>query len=158
MNNPVSNLSETTDPNDFDFPMFNRFARDLRTLTVELDSRSAREVVSAYYNLQENRMAFAAQARELEKQESPSELVKFLSYNLRLMEKSLKAPLQTYAESTTVGSWAIGQFGIGPVLAADFYHISILQKLLLQVAFGDMLGLIPPLCGRKDRSVLITQN
>jgi hypothetical protein len=126
MNNPVSNLSETTDPNDFDFPMFNRFARDLRTLTVELDSRSAREVVSAYYNLQENRMAFAAQARELEKQESPSELVKFLSYNLRLMEKSLKAPLQTYAESTTVGSWAIGQFGIGPVLAAGLLsHIDI---------------------------------
>lgn len=126
MNNPVSNPSDDFNPTDFDFPMFNRFARDLRTLTVELDSRSAREVVSAYYNLQENRMAFAAQARELDKQNSPSELVSFLSYNLGLMEKSLKAPLQAYAENTVVGSWAISQYGIGPVLAAGLLaHIDI---------------------------------
>ena len=126
MTNPMTNPSDDFDPQDFDFPMFNRFARDLRTFTVELDSRSAREVVAAYYNIQENRMAFAAQARELQKADSPAELVEFLSYNLGLMEKSLKNPLEAYAQNSVVGSWAMSQYGIGPVLAAGLMaHIDI---------------------------------
>jgi len=126
MTNTTTNPSDDFDPQSFDFPMFNRFARDLRTFTVELDSRSAREVVSAYYNIQENRIAFAAQARELQKADSPSELVEFLSYNLQLMEKSLKNPLEAYAQNSIVGSWAMSQYGIGPVLAAGLMaHIDI---------------------------------
>ena len=122
----MSNPSDNFDPEDFDFPMLNRFSRDVRTLTVELDSRSAREVVDAYYNLQENRIAFAAQARELEKAGSPFELVNFLAANLSYMEKSLKNPLQAYAQNSVVGSWAMSQYGIGPVLAAGLLaHIDI---------------------------------
>jgi hypothetical protein len=125
MNTP-HNPSDDFEPQDFDFPMFNRFARDLRTLSVELDSHSARELVQAYYNLQDNRIAFAAQARELQKIESPSELVEFLSFNLSLMEKALKAPLERYALDSVVGSWAMSQYGIGPVLAAGLLaHIDI---------------------------------
>jgi hypothetical protein len=122
----MSNPSDEFNPQDFDFPMFNRFSRDVRTLTVELDSRSAREVVDAYYNLQENRIAFAAQARELEKSNSPYELVQFLAANLSYMEKALKAPLGAYAQNSVVGSWAMSQYGIGPVLAAGLLaHIDI---------------------------------
>lgn len=120
------NPSDNFDPEDFDFPMFNRFSRDVRALTVELDSRSAREVVAAYYNLQANRIAFAAQARELKKNDSPSELVEYLSYNLGLMEKALKNPLEAYANNSVVGSWALSQYGIGPVLSAGLMaHIDI---------------------------------
>lgn len=126
MTNTQTNPSDDFNPEDFDFPMFNRFARDIRTFTVELNSRSAREVVAAYYNLQENRIAFAAQARELQTNNSPSELVEFLSYNLGLMEKSLKKPLETYAQNSVVGSWALSQFGIGPVISAGLMaHIDI---------------------------------
>jgi len=126
MTTPMTNPSDDFDPQDFDFPMFNRFARDVRTLTVELDSRSAREVVDAYYNLQTNRIAFAAQARELQKVGSPSELVEFLSFNLGLMEKATKLPLEAYAQSSLVGRWAMSQYGIGPVLAAGLLaHIDI---------------------------------
>lgn len=126
MTNTNPNPSDDFNPEDFDFPMFNRFARDLRTLTVELNSRSAREIVAAYYNLQENRIAFAAQARELQKADSPSELVEFLSFNLGLMEKALKNPLESYAQNSVVGSWAMSQYGIGPVLAAGLMaHIDI---------------------------------
>jgi hypothetical protein len=91
-----------------------------------MDQNSTRKLVDAYYTIQENRMAFSAQARELQAQGSPSSLVEFLSYNLQLMEKSLKYPLEAFAESTVAGEWALSQYGIGPVLAAGLgAHIEI---------------------------------
>ena len=109
-----------------DFPVFDRFSRDVRNLTESLDQASARKIVDAYYTLQENRMAFAAQTRELEKQGSPHELVALLYDGLYRMEKSLKAPLQQFAGSTVEGKWALEQYGIGPVLAAGLLaHIDI---------------------------------
>lgn len=109
-----------------DFPVFDRFSRDVRNLTESLDQASARKIVDAYYTLQENRMAFAAQARELEKQESPHELVALLYDGLYRMEKALKRPLEQFAGSTVEGKWALEQYGIGPVLAAGLLaHIDI---------------------------------
>jgi hypothetical protein len=122
----TNNPSDNFNPEDFDFPMFNRFSRDIRAMTVELDSRSARELVAAYYNLQTNRIAFAAQARELSKTNSPNELIEYLSHNLGIMEKALKAPLGSYANNSVVGAWAMSQYGIGPVLSAGLMaHIDI---------------------------------
>jgi hypothetical protein len=118
--------SDIIDDLHFDFPMFTHFARDVRSMSSNLDSSSARKLVDSYYVLQENRIAFAAQARELEKQQSPYELVAFIAHNLHIMEKSLKYPLQRYAESSVAGEWAISQYGIGPVLAAGLSaHIDI---------------------------------
>ena len=109
-----------------DFPVFDRFSRDVRNLTESLDQASARKIVDAYYTLQENGMAFAAQTRELEKQGSPHELVALLYDGLYRMEKALKAPLQQFAGSTVEGKWALEQYGIGPVLAAGLLaHIDI---------------------------------
>lgn len=139
----IYNPSDDFEPQDFDFPMFNRFARDLRTLSVELDSRSARELVQAYYNLQDNRIAFAAQARELTKAESPFELVEFLSYNLGLMEKSLKNPLEAYANASVPGSWAMSQFGIGPVLAAGLLAYIDISKAPTAGSVWRYAGLDP---------------
>lgn len=125
MTNPTPQPDDFNDQN-FDFPMFTRFARDVRSMSADLDSTSARNIVDAYYTLQENRMAFAAQARELEKQESPHELVAFMAHNLQIMEKALKYPLERFAESSVAGEWALSQYGIGPVLAAGLSaHIDI---------------------------------
>ena len=125
MNNPTLQPDDFNDEN-FDFPMFTRFARDVRSMSADLDSTSARNIVDAYYVLQENRMAFAAQARELEKQESPHELVAFMAHNLHAMEKALKYPLERFAESSVAGEWALSMYGIGPVLAAGLSaHIDI---------------------------------
>ena len=125
MNNPTPQV-ETFNDSDFDFPMFTRFARDVRSMSSDLDSASARNIVDAYYTLQENRMAFAAQARELEKQESPHELVAFMAHNLHLMEKALKFPLERFAEASVAGEWALSMYGIGPVLAAGLSaHVDI---------------------------------
>ncbi len=109
-----------------EFPVFDRFSRDVRTLTENLDDPSARKIVDAYYVLQENRMAFAAQTRELQKQGSAHELVALLYDGLYRMEKALKRPLEDYAKSSVAGEWAISQYGIGPVLAAGLSaHIDI---------------------------------
>ena len=119
-------LTEDLNEDNFDYPMLTRLSRDVRSMTTNLDSNAARLIVDAYYTIQENRMAFAAQARELEKQGSPHDLVEFMSYNLHLMEKSLKYPLQHFAESTVVGEWALSQYGIGPILTAGLAaHIDI---------------------------------
>jgi len=118
--------TEDLNNDNFHYPMFTRLSRDVRSMTADLNSNAARLIVDAYYTLQENRMAFAAQAKELEKQDSPHELLQFMSYNLHLMEKSLKHPLQHFAESTTVGQWALSQYGIGPILTAGLAaHIDI---------------------------------
>ena len=125
MNQPQLQTNIIT-PDSFDFPLYTRFNRDVRSLAAEMDQNSTRKLVDAYYTIQENRMAFSAQARELKTQDSPSELVEFLSYNLQLMEKSLKFPLEAFAQSTVAGQWALSQYGIGPVLAAGLCaHIDI---------------------------------
>lgn len=119
-------IESIDDLTSIDFPVFDRFSRDVRNLTETLDQASARKIVDAYYVLQENRMAFAAQTRELQKQESPHELVALLYDGLYRMEKALKRPLEEFAASTIPGKWALDQYGIGPVLAAGLQaHIDI---------------------------------
>lgn len=114
------------DTYEFGFPMFDKLARDVRQLSVELDRNSARKVVDAYYVIQENRMAFAAQARELTKQDCPNELMAYLSDSLLVMEKALKNPLQRFSQNSIAGQWSLSQYGIGPILSAGLVaHIDI---------------------------------
>ena len=113
---------------NFEFPniIARLMNRDVINMAVDLDTNATRLLVDAYYTLQENRMAFAAQARELEKQDSPHELVAYLSTQIQILEKSLKRPLESFANSTVPGQWALDQYGIGPVLAAGLLaHIDI---------------------------------
>jgi len=125
-NHHFDNVESIDDLTNLEFPVFDRFSRDVRNLTENLDQSSARKVVDAYYVLQENRMAFAAQTRELEKQNSPHELVALLYDGLYRMEKALKLPLEKFAGSTVEGKWALDQYGIGPVLAAGLLaHVDI---------------------------------
>lgn len=122
----MENFDDIHEIEPFNFPVFDRFSKDVRQLLVTMDPSTARKVVDAYYVLQENRMAFAAQARELEKTNSPHELVALMAHGLHQMEKSLKSPLQNFAEQTLAGQWALNQYGIGPVLAAGLSaHIDI---------------------------------
>jgi len=110
----------------FMFPLWNNLSKDVRALAVNFDRSSVRELVSLYYRLQDNRVASAAQTRELKKSGSPYELMEYLSVQLATMEKSLKYPLQRFAESYEVGNWAMSQYGIGPVITAGLIsHIDI---------------------------------
>jgi hypothetical protein len=123
MNDSITTI---IDNDNFDFPMFTNFARDVRSMSSNLDSSSARKLVDSYYVLQENRIAFTAQSRELQSKNSPHELISFIAHNLQIMEKALKYPLENFSKSTLAGQWALDQYGIGPILAAGLSaHIDI---------------------------------
>lgn len=125
---PYGNSPVPTSIEDFEFdvPLFRKMTSDIRSMSTSLDQRSIREIVAAYYRIQDDRVALAAQARELRKAESPYELCEFLSDNLGYMENSLKTPLKLFAETHAVGRWALSQYGIGPVIAAGLIaHIDI---------------------------------
>lgn len=103
---------------EFDFPMWKNFSKDIRSLYVTFDQNSVRELVSTYYRIQTDRIAIAAQARELKEAGSPSELAEYLSDQLKYMESSLIKPFQHFIETFKVGRWAVSQYGIGPVITA----------------------------------------
>lgn len=108
------------------FPLWDKMRKDVRSLAVNFDRSSVRELVATYYRIQEDRIALASQARELQKSNSPYELVEYLSHQLSYMEDSLKGPLKTFAESYAVGNWALSQYGIGPVITSGLIaHIDI---------------------------------
>lgn len=111
---------------DYDVPLWSRLSKDVRSMSTSFDQRSVRELVSTYYRIQDDRIALAAQARELKKAGSPHELVEFLADNLSYMETSLKYPLERFSETYAVGRWALAQYGIGPVITAGLIsHIDI---------------------------------
>lgn len=126
MTNEEFDFDDFEQNNGFAFPLWQRMAKDVRTLRVEFDRNSIRELVSTYYRIQDDRIALAAQARELKAADSPHELVEYLSDQLGYMEAALKSPLKTFAESYEVGRWALSQYGIGPVITAGLIsHIDI---------------------------------
>ena len=111
---------------DYDVPLWSKLSKDVRSMSSSFDQRSVRELVSTYYRIQDDRIALAAQARELQKAGSPHELAEFLADNLSYMETSLKYPLERFAETYAVGRWALSQYGIGPVITAGLIsHIDI---------------------------------
>jgi len=119
-------LPDFDNPDQYSFPMFKLLSKDVRALAVKFDRNSVRELVSIYYRLQDDRIALAAQARELEKTGSPHELVEYLSNQLGYLESSLKKPLENFANSYEVGRWALSQYGIGPIITAGLIsHIDI---------------------------------
>lgn len=103
---------------EFDFPMWRNFSKDVRSLHVNFDRKSVKELVSIYYRVQNDRIAIAAQARELKEAGSPYELAEHLSNQLHYMESSLVKPFENFAKTFKVGRWALSQYGIGPVITA----------------------------------------
>lgn len=111
---------------DYDIPLWRKLSKDIRSLSTSFDQRSVRDLVSTYYRIQDDRIALAAQSRELKKTGSPYELSEFLSNNLGYMETSLKYPLERFAETYAVGNWALSQYGMGPIMTAGLIaHIDI---------------------------------
>lgn len=110
----------------FNFPLWRNLSKDVRAMSVEFDQNSVRDLVSTYYRIQGNRIAVAAQARELKAEESPYQLADYLSQQLYHMEQSLVNPLERFARTYKVGRWALSQYGIGPVISAGLIsHIDI---------------------------------
>lgn len=100
--------------------------RDIRSMTVNFDQRSVRDLVSTYYDLQKLRIMTNNRTKALQKAGSPHELVEYYTKQMHNLESGLVKPLNSFANQFEVGRWALSQYGIGPVLAAGLLaHIDI---------------------------------
>lgn len=95
-----------------------RMTRDMRAAAANLSTEEARFLVDAYYTMQDRRIAAANQSRALDKSSEPHEILDWLRTQSTIIEDQVKAVLAKYVEGHIVGPWALGQMGIGPVIAA----------------------------------------
>jgi hypothetical protein len=103
-----------------------RLTRDLRAASVTLTAAEARFLVDAYYQMQDNRIRSAHQARTLGKEGEPHAVLDWLETQSRTLEDQLRGALKRYAESQPIGEWALSITGIGPVITAGLLaHIDI---------------------------------
>jgi len=102
------------------------FNRELRNISGQMDREASRSVVDLYYRVQEHRIALAGQVRSLAKEGRSVEIPTHFLDQMTNLEKSIIPALHAFAQSYTVGRWALAQHGIGPVLAAGLIaHIDI---------------------------------
>lgn len=143
INTEISTDFDDPTEESYDFPMWSKMAKDIRSIKTSFDRDSVRDLVSTYYRTQDTRIAVSAQARELSKSGSPHELLDYVASQYAVMEKAIKNPLQQYAESEPVGQWALSQYGIGPVITAGLLsHIDI-EKAPTAGAIWRYAGLDP---------------
>jgi hypothetical protein len=97
-----------------------KLEKDVRQAVRTMPIGQARFLVDAYYSLQMDRIAKAAQIRAMEAadQREPHEVLDWLFAQDEILEKSMKNVLGDFAESRVVGRWALSINGIGPVISA----------------------------------------
>ena len=109
-----------------DLEKVKRLNKDIKQAAATLSRQEARYLVDTYYQIQEHRMATAAQSRTLSKTGEPNAVVEYLTTELATLENEIKKALRAYAENDPVGRWSMSICGIGPVLAAWLLaHIDI---------------------------------
>jgi len=114
---------EVLDASDF---AIEKLAKDLRNTGMEMGPEQARFFVENYYRLQEDRIRYKAQVRELTKQDQPNELLDYFGKSFSDLEKMLQSVLDVYSKSNPVGRWMRSVTGVGPVIAAGFMaHLSL---------------------------------
>ena len=98
--------------------------RDLVRAATSLSAKEARYLVDAYYIMQEDRKRADNQVRSMA--DEPHTLIGWLGEQSSILEHQIKRALQSYAQSSAVGEWAVANYGIGPVIAAGLLaHIDI---------------------------------
>ena len=103
-----------------------KLSKDVRQNAKILTPNEARYLVDTYYQIQEHRIATAAQARTLSKADEPNELISYVSKEMEVLENEIRKVLHDYAKAHPVGQWSLSVCGIGPVISAGLLaHISI---------------------------------
>lgn len=102
-----------------------RLTRDLKRASASLREGEARYLVDLYYNLQDLRIAAAAQVRSSGGTE-PNALLSWTTSMYGQLETDVQSALKIYVESRVPGQWLLDIMGIGPVIAAGLLaHIDI---------------------------------
>ena len=109
-----------------------RLRRDIKQAGSTLTPREARYLTDLYYQMQDNRIRGAGQIRSMDQAEDtdltpePHETIAYFTDQSEALEDQIKAVLGAYAARYELGQWALGIYGIGPVITAGLLsHIDI---------------------------------
>jgi len=109
-----------------DYESVARPSKDTQQASTELTRNEARYLVYTYYQMQEYRIATAAQGRKLAEAGEPNAFISHFQREFARLESQIKKALGIFADSDPVGKWSLGICGIGPVIAAGLLaHIDI---------------------------------
>ncbi|OHB78648.1 MAG: hypothetical protein A2W31_15275, partial [Planctomycetes bacterium RBG_16_64_10] len=105
---------------------FVRLSKDMKQASRTLRKQEARWLVDIYYQIQNDRMRSAAQARTCEEAGEPNRLLDWVFESMKRFEGAIRSALGEFAKTYQVGQWMQAQVGIGPVLSAALLaHIDI---------------------------------
>jgi hypothetical protein len=103
-----------------------KLSRDIKNSAGILSINQAKFLVSNYYKIQDYRLSYQSQIRQLSKSEEPHEIFAWLFTQAETLEKQIQGALDKYSMSSTLGRWARDIYGIGPVITAGLLaHIDI---------------------------------
>lgn len=101
-------------------------SRQLRKLAPLTDPVSVRPLVELFYKIQDLRVYIGEQSLMLTKNNHDSRLLTLGAEHLQQLEAAFVHQIHQYATTTVVGTWALAQHGVGPVLTAGLLsHIDI---------------------------------
>jgi hypothetical protein len=103
-----------------------RLARSIRQEAGELTRGHVMGIVRAYYQFQQPRIAFNAQAKEARALGHSDLIPMHFMVQSRRLETQARAILGEWAAEFTAGQWLQRQYGIGPVISAGLLaHLDI---------------------------------
>lgn len=103
-----------------------RLSRDEKASAALMRPDQVRYLVDLYYQLQNERIRAAAQARTLDENGEPNAVLSFYFRNFEVLEGDIRRALAKYSESHPLGRWAESITGIGPVISSGLLaHIDI---------------------------------
>jgi len=134
---------------EINVPLWRNFVKDVRKMTYPEDPHTVRELVKAYYRLQDARIAIAAQSRELAKREKPNQMNEHMAINMKYMEQSLVDPFKHFSGKYLAGRWALSQYGIGPVITAGLLSNIDISKAHTAGSIWRFAGMDPTVVWQK---------
>jgi hypothetical protein len=127
--------------------------KDIRQAARTLDQSHVRWLVDHYYQLQRDRIRSKLQADKAAEGNEPNDVLIWVRGNSAKMESNIRAVLNTYTDSNSVGQWSKTIVGIGPVLAAGLLaHIDI-AKAPTVGHIWRFAGLDPTIPQRQQKGV-----
>lgn len=120
-----------------------QLVRDLKRNASGMDRSAVQNIVRTYYQIQRVRMVQGNRASALEKLNKSHEHLDALSSMFGELENEVKLWLDVYANNHPIGQWALGQYGIGPVLAGALLATIDIEKAPYASCVHSYFGLDP---------------
>jgi len=111
----------------------------------------ARYFVDSYYQIQDKRIAAAAQEREAKKRGEPHELLAWNKNNFTALENRWKYLLNRFVNRWNVGRWMMSICGIGPVTSAGILAHLDVRRAPHAGHFYSYCGLAPNIAWEKGK-------